>query len=244
MNSIILCEGRTDAILLSYYLERVYGWKHSKKIPKPYTKIEISKNQEANWYKKDDDYLIIFGVGGKDNFKNVIDMYLSQVLLNYSREDSFAKLVIMADKDDLSVHDIEQKHIEWLAPFVSEIKDREWKENIYIDEFENEQTVKALSIIIPTDKQGALESTLLDSLSENVYDKNIVNKCQKFISGIRSETIKYISSDRLALKAHLSSVFAVMSPEKVFSTLDVVIKNTPWEKSETLKECFQILGEL
>lgn len=128
MNSIILCEGRTDAILLSYYLERVYGWKHSKKIPKP--------------------------------------------------------------------------------------------------------------------KQGALESTLLDSLSENVYDKNIVNKCQKFISGIRSETTKYISSDRLALKAHLSSVFAVMSPEKVFSTLDVVIKNTPWEKSETLKECFQILGEL
>ena len=68
MNSIILCEGRTDAILLSYYLGRVYGWCYSKKPPKAYTRIEADSNQEVNWYKKNDDYLLIYGVGGKDNF--------------------------------------------------------------------------------------------------------------------------------------------------------------------------------
>ena len=26
MNNILLCEGATDAILLSYYLEAVFGW--------------------------------------------------------------------------------------------------------------------------------------------------------------------------------------------------------------------------
>lgn len=36
--------------------------------------------------KKNDDNLLIFGVGGKDNFKNVIDKYVSQVLKNYPEE--------------------------------------------------------------------------------------------------------------------------------------------------------------
>ena len=33
MNKIILCEGETDAILLSYYLDKVAGWKFCKKGP-------------------------------------------------------------------------------------------------------------------------------------------------------------------------------------------------------------------
>lgn len=33
MNKIILCEGETDAILLSYYLDKVAGWKFCKKVP-------------------------------------------------------------------------------------------------------------------------------------------------------------------------------------------------------------------
>lgn len=30
MNRVLLCEGVTDAILLSYYLEKVPGWKYCK----------------------------------------------------------------------------------------------------------------------------------------------------------------------------------------------------------------------
>ena len=33
MNSLILCEGATDAILLSYFLEKVSGWTYSAKAP-------------------------------------------------------------------------------------------------------------------------------------------------------------------------------------------------------------------
>ena len=31
MNSVILCEGGTDAVLLSYYLNKVSGWEFCKK---------------------------------------------------------------------------------------------------------------------------------------------------------------------------------------------------------------------
>ena len=34
MNKLILCEGATDAILLSYYLEKIVGWKFCKKPPR------------------------------------------------------------------------------------------------------------------------------------------------------------------------------------------------------------------
>ena len=37
MKSIIFCEGKTDAILLSYYLEKVADWKFSKNDQKYWT---------------------------------------------------------------------------------------------------------------------------------------------------------------------------------------------------------------
>ena len=48
MNKIILCEGETDAILLSYYLGKLAGWKFCKKAPasiaiKPDTPTQSAK---------------------------------------------------------------------------------------------------------------------------------------------------------------------------------------------------------
>ena len=67
MNSLILCEGPTDAILLSYYLERVAGWHFSKKPPAGLEIKSSDRNESVNWYKRGSDYLLICGVGGKDN---------------------------------------------------------------------------------------------------------------------------------------------------------------------------------
>ncbi len=33
MNRLILCEGKTDAVLLSYYLEKTCGWMHVLELP-------------------------------------------------------------------------------------------------------------------------------------------------------------------------------------------------------------------
>ena len=67
MNKIILCEGATDAILLSYYLEKVAGWKFCKKPPKDIAIKEDTFEQSVNWYEKESDRLLICGAGGKDN---------------------------------------------------------------------------------------------------------------------------------------------------------------------------------
>lgn len=244
MNSVILCEGPTDAILLSYYLERMYGWSYSKKAPKSYTKMDAESNQEVNWYRRGEDYLLIFGVGGKDNFVNVINKYISQILQNYPEEDSFSKIIILADKDDKDISEIEELHKQWLFPYAREVKNAQWIENYFVDNFGNQQILYTLSIIIPTEKQGALETTLLDAISEDEYDKVIVDRSKVFVNDMRPDAEKYIKTDRLVLKAHLATVFALMSPEKVFKQLDSLIKEVPWEKSKILSECFAGLEEI
>lgn len=244
MNSIILCEGCTDAILLSYYLGKMYGWCYSKKAPRSYTKIEAESNQEINWYKRGEDNLLIYGVGGKDNFVNVINKYVSQILQNYPEDDSFSRIIIVADKDDKEISEIEVLHQQWLSPYAQGVKNSQWIENSFIDNFGNKQKLSTLSIIIPSEKQGALETTLLDAISENEYDKVIVEQSEVFVKNIRPIAEKYIKTDRLALKAHLATVFAVMSQEKVFSQLDLLIKEVPWEKSKILRECFSLLEEI
>ena len=67
MNKIILCEGETDAILLSYYLGKVAGWKFCKKPPANIAIKPDTFEQSANWYENGDDRLLICAVGGKSN---------------------------------------------------------------------------------------------------------------------------------------------------------------------------------
>ena len=69
MNKIILCEGETDAILLSYYLDKVAGWKFCKKGPADIAIKTDTFEQSANWYQKDEDRLLICAVGGKDTMR-------------------------------------------------------------------------------------------------------------------------------------------------------------------------------
>ena len=65
-----------------------------------------------------------------------------------------------------------------------------------------------------------------------------------FVWQMRSEADKYISTERLQLKAHLGVTWAVQFPEKVFSMIDEQINSVRWEEYDTLKECFGILNEM
>lgn len=244
MNSIILCEGTTDAILLSYYLIKINGWSHAKKGPKEYANIKIDNNQELNWYKKSEHFLAIWGVGGKDRFQDVIDNYLLQMIMNYPESIRFKKIAIITDKDDNDIERLEKLQASWFGNNITEIKNNSWVRNTWKNEFGNNIETDILSIIIPTDKQGALETVLLDSISEDKYDEYIVKECGQFVKEIRPKASNYISSNRLELKAHLATTFSVISPERVFTTLNELINKTEWEKSDTLKECFSPLNDI
>ena len=103
------------------------------------------------------------------------------------------------------------------------------------------QVVDGLLVVIPKEHEGALETVMLDSISENSYDAVIVDKVAAFVKEMRTIASKYISSDRKELKARLGVTWAIQYPEKVFKLINEQIKSVAWEDSEVLKSCF---GEL
>ncbi|MGN0404658.1 MAG: hypothetical protein ACI4F1_05520 [Bariatricus sp.] len=60
MNKLILCEGKTDAILLSYYLGKTAGWKFVKKGPSGLAIQQPNDNESISWYKNIVDKTAVF----------------------------------------------------------------------------------------------------------------------------------------------------------------------------------------
>lgn len=99
-------------------------------------------------------------------------------------------------------------------------------------------------MIVPTDKEGALETLLLDAISENHYDFEIVKKSMTYVEEIQPIASKYLSKNRLKLKASLGVTWAIQYPEKLFSFIDEQIKSVKWEESKILESCFKNLKEI
>lgn len=234
MNKLILCEGETDAILLSYYLEKTAGWYYSKKAPDGLKIRPFEPNQSTNWYQKNDDRLLICAVGGKDNFKNFFDEKIKFPMM----QNAFEKISIVTDRDDREISEIESSASEIFGDITVDLKNSTWVECKYEDSYKMQKIVTVLLTIIPKEHEGALETAMLDAISENEYDRNIVMKTGEFARQMRNEASKYISTDRIQLKAHLGLTWAVQSPEKVFSTIDEQIRSVKWEESSELKKCF------
>ncbi len=241
MNKIILCEGETDAILLSYYLDKVSGWKFCKKPP-----VNISIKGDAfihsiNWYMKGDDRLLICGVGGKDNMSS---FFKDKVLRPIVDAGAFSRIALILDRDDKEIESIESHASNFFKPVVNQMKNNCWIENHFTDSYNMEKTIEALLVIVPTEHQGALETIMLDAISEDPYDKNIVDKSGEFVKEMRTVAAKYIKNNRAELKAHLGVTWAVQYPEKVFRFINEQIVNVAWEKSEVLHKCFEKLENI
>ena len=244
MNRLILCEGKTDAILLGYYLMKTDNWELERKPPSGLSIKAQEQNENVAWYRKGSEKLMICSVGGKDNFDRFFSRDIKRAILNASTGDPFPRIVLITDRDDRDIVEIERDIAEQLTPFFAGAKNREWVTNRYLDSFSLEKQVEILLLVIPVEHQGALENVMLDAISEDLYDKNIVEKCTAFVANLRPEADRYIATDRLQLKANLSTVWAIQSPEKAFDFIAAQIKSVQWEKYETLHECFGILQAL
>ena len=240
----ILCEGKTDAILLSYYLESTRGWMHDKKPNLFRLKSSGNDNLFIGHYKNGDKELSVCAVGGKDNFINFYREHIEGYIKASENPDLNYKLAIVVDRDDRTTEEIETYFSDNLKPCINNITNDTWTKNTFHDKFDIETTVDTLCIIIPNDRQGALENLLMDALSEDTYKKNLIDKSKSFVDLVTPEATKIISTERLKLKTKFGVSLAVLYPEKTFSLIDEQLKSIQWEKSIILAETFEKLLEI
>lgn len=242
MNKLILCEGKSDAILLSYYLDCVCGWQPCRRVPKGLN-IQADEHcgESCYWYQRDGDYLLICGVGGKDKFTI---FFQKKILHSITDSSAFQRVAVITDHDDRNEADIIHEITLWMKPIAVTPIQNTWVKATYRDGFEQLKNLDFLLLIIPADKEGELETVLLDAISEDPYDCEIVNRSKAFVEDILPYAGRYIHKRRLKAKARLGVTWAIQSPEKEFHFIDEQIREIHWESSTTLKECFCHLIEI
>jgi len=156
----------------------------------------------------------------------------------------FSKIAVITDRDNRRVSSIRDSFQSIFKPIITSAENNVWKSNTYTNSFGKQTSVDFLLLVIPHEKEGALESLLLDAISENTYDKVIVDKSKEYVDSVEPHALRYIRSARLKLKAYLGVSWAVQYPEKVFLLMNEQIRSVKWEDSKVLDECFSELKNI
>lgn len=247
MRSIIFCEGKTDGILLSYYLGKVADWNFDKRLTKNIgLPIRNWENEEVSVYTKREDELVIWAVGGQSNFDYAISQIIKVNRL-LEKTDTYKKLIILTDRDKTEEDKITLERIENILKahdLSLNIKDNNyWTNCVYFNDYGEKNEMYILPIIIPFDKNGALETFILDAISEMGEEENyVVNKSKEYISAFN--LINYLNTQRLKVKGELAVTLGTLFPEKTFSPIDSMLKNINWEEYRTIQEGFRKLEEI
>ncbi len=245
MTRIILCEGETDLILISYYLEKVKGWKYTS-TPKGLSFNFDEKDNKAacNYQNKNSEELLICAVGGNRNFGKFFTDYLNRPIMLANAGETEYRIALVTDRDDCSVEEIERSITLELSPIINHVQNNIWQENEVNADLGTTVKIDFLLVVVPKANHGALETVLMDALSKDDYDANIIKESKQFITAIKPKADKYIHENRLQLKAQLGVAFSVFNPEKTFSLFKERLVSVEWEKSDVLANCFEKLIEI
>jgi len=254
MNSIILCEGLDDVFILGYYLhksipEPKWVYKPNEKISSNFVlPIKDKRSQTAEVYVRGNDKTVIMNVRGKDSFTEPLSEIIK--INNHFPLERFEKVYIIRDKDTDSIQDV----IEGLQSFLNA---KGWNINLsnnticsgsYTSTKDEEQyTIQVVPIIIPFDKDGAVETILADAIElDGEEEKLIVQRAKEYI-GLLVESgkiTKYLNKERLKVKAVFSAIISATNPDRSTALINSLFMTHEWEKKKPIKDSFQLLEKL
>jgi len=249
MRSLILCEGYDEVYILGYYLHKTKGWfyRENEELSEHY---EIprsgARNQVIEVYKKKDDLVAIWGVGGKDNFARSFKFL--ELVNHRNPEFGVEQVFIFLDRDHFEIEEclvaMENKMRDCGLP-VDQLKNNQC--NIFTFEIEDETyRLNVVPVIIPFDEAGALETVLLNAIaSENEEGKFVVHGARAYIDNFlkSGKKDKYLQKKRLEVKAEFSAAISITNPDRSTVAFNTLLMSHPWEEKEVIRRHFKILDE-
>ncbi|WP_088225730.1 DUF3226 domain-containing protein [Desulfosporosinus sp. FKB] len=248
MNSVILCEGIDDVLILGYFIHKISNdpkWLFDKKanISNNFKIRPQNRNEKIEIYTRGDDKIAIWCVGGKDTYDYAIKT-ICRLNTTFPKE-RFEEVIIFSDrdKDDIS---IVIKNIEDL------FKANRWpmslsnnKANLYEYEIENEiYQINVTPIIIPFESEGALETVLIQAIANTCEEDNfVVESAHQYIKEIvnSGNLSNYLQHDRLKLKAEFSSIISITNPDRSTASFNELLTSHKWEEKQEIRKHFQLI---
>ena len=102
-----------------------------------------------------------------------------------------------------------------------------WQSIEFTGSFSLKISIKYCYLLVPLDSQGALETFMLNALSEkDEARKEVIDQVEFFISNFKSE--QYLRKRREQIKAELGISISVFNPERMFDTMMELINQVDW----------------
>ncbi len=247
MNYVLICEGSTDYVLLQYYMREAYGW--ADDITKQNSIIKVQGQKSRNLI-KDGNILTIMSTGGCSRLCEGLENVLKR---NKSSApdliDSYNKVVIVTDRDEFETEKVFTNQVEIILANYRVIHDEAIINNKWVTcEMMNSMGKKIvfslLVMIVPFEENGAMETFLLNAISENdKYDEKIIGECRNFVDNIDSER-RYLNGRRLVTKAKFDTYFSIRTPSEQFVERQNILKNIKWEQYSKIQKDFELLSDL
>lgn len=244
MKRIILCEGKTDAILISYFLERRFNWLYLSAHPAKWP-VANRQNEELNWYQhsqraKLNQELAIWGVGSISQIPVKLKKVVDFSRRNPKPEDRFEYVVLFFDHDDpteVCLNTVRNWVTEADLVLAGELQLGKWvsaEVDLMSPKPSSKHELRLLTIVLPPNGLGALETFLIDcwqQLSE--ADNQLAQSAKAFIADLpKLPRQTYLNHRRLVDKACLGAILSVFSPDGLFQKMDPKLKSVPWEQIE------------
>lgn len=245
MNSLILCEGKSDCILLQYYLEKVHLWNRIKK-----SSFHAVQNSWSNLFEKSGNSLTISETKGCDR---IIEGLNTAIIRNQnaapnSVDDFYDKIIIFTDNDEVItsnrlIQDISNALKTTSVSFTKSIQKNVWNKGT-VNTIEGIKEFELYIMLIPFDENGALETYLLSCISKNdAYDKTIIDKGNTFVEMIDPQK-KYLNHRRLLIKSKFDVYFSVRTASDQFSERRDILKSVAWEQYDDIRKDFSVFNDL
>ncbi len=228
---LMLVEGVSDVLLISYYLQNVYGWRHEAGNDLGITPFDDYEHIES--LSKNENQLVLCGVGGNGKFTHFIEQHRVNEMIV---ERDISSLLVVTDRDETSVGGIVRRINDAFEGI--NIRAGEWRTNSVTDSFGQPKYIDTYLLIIPENEKGALEKVIIDTLKDIPEETNLIQEVVRFIETLKPELVPALKKISSANKATVGTFFSVRNPKNAMRSFGVYISQIDWAKSESLRKLF------
>ncbi|MGN0405024.1 MAG: DUF3226 domain-containing protein [Bariatricus sp.] len=215
MIELMLVEGVSDVMLISYYLQNVYGWKHEKSNILGIDPLDEHEHIES--LSKDENQLVLCGVGGNGKFAHFVEQHHVNDMIV---ERDISSLMVVTDRDEDSnakIGRIINSSLERIS-----IKAGEWIDNCITDSFGQPKNVKVI----------------IDALNDIPEQTDLIQEVVQFVESLKEELVPELNKINKANKATVGTFFSIRYPQSAMRFFGIYISKIDWSKSESLKKLF------
>ena len=205
-NSCVICEGNTESVLIQYYLRKAFEWTDCPK--DQVDNLFRFNNNDSRKLLKPGKTVTISETGGVSFFTEALRKVL--VYQKVSIDEYFERIIIFTDHDESDTsarwHDTILELLQ-----TENVTIKKDTADSFICELESDSnnniSFEIDTVIVPFDEEGALETFLLNSVSEkDSYDAEIIRKGNNFVEAVDAEK-KISTIEGLLPKQNLMSIF-------------------------------------